>query len=156
MILSITQQYWLWGILTVIFVLVEMFTTQLISIWFAVSSLINLFLVAMHINFKIQLIQFIIVGIILFILFKPISNRIATKYKYIPINANEVIIGGIGKIEKIDDNGIRVKANDNSWKAISNDKDLKIGDDVKIIGLNGVTLTVKKVNNANDIEEKEN
>lgn len=144
MLLSVTQQYWLWGILTTIFVLVEMFTTQLISIWFAVSSLINLFLVAMHISFKIQLIQFIIVGIILFILFKPISNKIAAKYKYIPINANETIINSIGKVEKIDGNNIRIKANGNSWNAISDDKDLKIGDDVKVIGLNGVTLTVKK------------
>lgn len=156
MILSVTQQYWLWGILTAIFVLVEMFTTQLISIWFAVSSLINLFLVAMHIDFKIQLIQFIIVGIILFILFKPISNKIAAKYKYIPINVNEIIIGSLGKVEKINDNSIRVKANGNSWNAISDDKDLKIGDDVKVIGLNGVTLTVKKVNNTNSMEEKEN
>ena len=58
---------------------IEIFTTQLISIWFAISALINLFLTSMHVGLKWQLIQFIVTGVILLLIFRPFAKKLQPK-----------------------------------------------------------------------------
>ena len=89
---------------------VEIFTTQLISIWFAVSALINLFLVSMHIGLKWQLIQFIVTGVTLLLIFRQLAKKLQPKFH--PMNAADGIIGKTGTVL----NDQRVKVVGQLWK----------------------------------------
>lgn len=122
---------------------VEIFTTQLISIWFAVSALINLFLVSMHIGLKWQLIQFIVTGVTLLLIFRPLAKKLQPKFH--PMNAADGIVGKTGTIL----NDQRVKVDGQSWKYAADTK-LNAGDSVKVIALNGVTLKVQKIKGKED------
>ena len=117
---------------------VEIFTTQLISIWFAVSALINLFLVSMHIGLKWQLIQFIVTGLTLILIFRPLAKKLQPKFH--PMNAADGIIGKTGTVL----NDQRVKVDGQLWKYAAVEK-LNTGDSVKVVALNGVTLQVQKI-----------
>lgn len=117
---------------------VEIFTTQLISIWFAVSALINLFLVSMHIGLKWQLIQFIVTGVTLLLIFRPLAKKLQPKFH--PMNAADGIIGKTGTVL----NDQRVKVDGQLWKYAAVEK-LNTGDSVKVVALNGVTLQVQKI-----------
>ncbi|OAQ07878.1 hypothetical protein A3O17_06150 [Ligilactobacillus aviarius] len=117
---------------------IEIFTTQLISIWFAVSALINLFLVSMHIGLKWQLIQFIVTGVILLLIFRPLAKKLQPKFH--PMNAADGIVGKTGTVL----NDQRVKVDGQSWKYAAVEK-LNTGDAVKVVALNGVTLQVQKI-----------
>lgn len=117
---------------------IEIFTTQLISIWFAVSALINLFLVSMHIGLKWQLIQFIVTGVILLLIFRPLAKKLQPKFH--PMNAADGIVGKTGTVL----NDQRVKVDGQSWKYAAVEK-LNTGDSVKVVALNGVTLQVQKI-----------
>ena len=117
---------------------VEIFITQLISIWFAVSALINLFLVSMHIGLKWQLIQFIVTGVILLLIFRPLAKKLQPKFH--PMNAADGIVGKTGTVL----NDQRVKVDGQSWKYAAVEK-LNTGDSVKVVALNGVTLQVQKI-----------
>ena len=117
---------------------VEIFTTKLISIWFAVSALINLFLVSMHIGLKWQLIQFIVTGVTLLLIFRPLAKKLQPKFH--PMNAADGIIGKTGTVL----NDQRVKVDGQLWKYAAVEK-LNTGDSVKVVALNGVTLQVQKI-----------
>ena len=117
---------------------VEIFTTQLISIWFAVSALINLFLVSMHIGLKWQLIQFIVTGVTLLLIFRPLAKKLQPKFH--PMNAADGIIGKTGTVL----NDQRVKVDGQLWKYAAVEK-LNTGDSVKVVAQNGVTLQVQKI-----------
>ena len=117
---------------------VEIFTTQLISIWFAVSALINLFLVSMHIGLKWQLSQFIVTGVTLLLIFRPLAKKLQPKFH--PMNAADGIIGKTGTVL----NDQRVKVVGQLWKYAAVEK-LNTGDSVKVVALNGVTLQVQKI-----------
>lgn len=117
---------------------IEVFTTQLISIWFAISALINLFLVSMHVSLKWQLIQFIVTGIILLLIFRPLAKKLQPKFH--PMNAADGIVGKTGTIL----NDQRVKVDGQSWKYAADTK-LDAGDPVKVVALSGVTLKVQKI-----------
>ena len=122
---------------------IEVFTTQLISIWFAISALINLFLVSMHVGLKWQLIQFIVTGTILLLIFRPLAKKLQPKFQ--PMNAADGIVGKTGTIL----NDQRVKVDGQSWK-YATDMKLDAGDLVKVIALNGVTLQVQKIKEKED------
>lgn len=122
---------------------IEVFTTQLISIWFAISALINLFLASMHVSLKWQLIQFIATGVILLLIFRPLAKKLQPKFH--PMNAADGIVGKTGTIL----NDQRVKVDGQSWKYAADTK-LNAGDSVKVIALNGVTLKVQKIKGKED------
>lgn len=122
---------------------IEVLTTQLISIWFAISALINLFLVSMHVSLKWQLIQFIVTGVILLLIFRPLAKKLQPKFH--PMNAADGIVGKTGTIL----NDQRVKVDGQSWKYAADTK-LNAGDSVKVIALNGVTLKVQKIKGKED------
>ena len=117
---------------------IEIFTTQLISIWFAISALINLFLISMHASLKWQLIQFIVTGTILLLIFRPLAKKLQPKFH--PMNAADGIIGKTGTVL----NDQRVKVDGQLWKYAAVEK-LNTGDSVKVVALNGVTLQVQKI-----------
>lgn len=138
----------MWLILFVILLVIELFTVNLVSIWFAVGALAAGLVSYFIDNMMIQIAVFIIVSAISLLL----TNRFVEKLrngKVIPTNLDRVI-GKIGivteEITKLEPG--EVKVDGKRWSAISTKK-IKVGRKVEILSIDGVKLHVKEV------EEKE-
>jgi membrane protein implicated in regulation of membrane protease activity len=133
-----------WTIATVIFVLLEVFTLGLTSIWFAVGSIFALLVAFMNFNLIIQIIAFMIGSIITIVYARPL----AVKYFKVGSTRTNVdeMIGKHGVVEKaILDNVIgQVNVSGQIWSAFSQEE-IAIGTKVEIIAIEGVKLKVRKV-----------
>lgn len=132
-----------WLILVIILSIVEILTVGLVSIWFVVSGIVVMILSFIISDSAVLGTIFILLGIILLILSRPIVKRLNK-------GSNEVtnldrIIGSTGVVtEDILKNSIgEVKVDGKRWSAISKDKCQK-NDTVKVLKIDGVKLVVEK------------
>ena len=137
----------IWAILVIAFVIAEVATVQLVSVWFAAGALVTMILVFF---FDIPIIGqvgiFIGSSALFLALTMPYIIRKRKKKGYIPTNS-ELEIGRTARvIEEINaDNGTgRVRVGGVDWSAVSAD-DAVIPDDtvVTVTAVNGAKLTVK-------------
>lgn len=138
----------MWLILFVILLVIELFTVNLVSIWFAVGALAAGLVSYFIDNMMIQIAVFIIVSAISLLLTNKFVEKLRNG-KIIPTNLDRVI-GKIGivteEITKLEPG--EVKVDGKRWSAISTKK-IKVGRKVEILSIDGVKLHVKEV------EEKE-
>ena len=138
------MENWLfWLILIIVLVVVEVSTTNLVSIWFIASGTLSLILSLFIDNFTIQFAVFVLLGLILLITTKPILNKFIHVKKE---NTNlDRVVGMVGIVtEQINKYELgEVKVDGKRWSAISNDK-IQIGEDVIIDQSEGVKLKVRK------------
>lgn len=139
---------YMWLIAFVLFAAVEFATSMaLISIWFAVGSLVALILSAFDVPLWIQLLVFILVSAILLICTRPIAKKHAKNN----IDTNiKIIIGKTAKvIEDIDNLKAtgRVRLDGVDWTAISDTGEIIEKDShVTVTKIEGSKLYVK-INN---------
>ena len=134
----------IWITIAVLGIVLELFSTQLIAIWFTLASIISAVMQYNHVASKWQWIQFVITGVVLALIFHPIAKKILQTFQYKPLNTPETIVGKKGIVMKIDDQRYRVDIQGDSWLAKSDDK-LVLNDPVKVTAIDGVTLTVEKI-----------
>lgn len=134
----------IWILISILGIVIELFSTQLIAIWFTLASVISAIMCHYQIAIKWQWIQFIVTGVVLAIIFHPLAEKILKTVNYKPLNTPETILGKTGRIFKDNSGQLRAKIADNNWKIVSDDE-LEEGDIVKVVELKGVTLTVKKI-----------
>lgn len=132
-----------WLILVIILSIVEILTVGLVSIWFVVSGIVVMILSFIISDSAVLGTIFILLGIILLILSRPIVKRLNK-------GSNEVtnlerIIGSTGVVtEDILKNSVgEVKVDGKRWSAISKDR-CKKNDTVKVLKIDGVKLVVEK------------
>lgn len=143
------QPWIIWLVLTIIFILWEVFTVALVSIWFAVASIISLVLSLMGYSFLVQVIVMIIVSVILLILFMICRKKFfVNDGKYIKTNADRLI--GNEAIVKIKIDNLcatgQVLIMGQVWSAASSTGEV-IEENKKVIveNIKGVKLYVKEV-----------
>ncbi len=133
-----------WLCIFVALSILEMATVNLVSIWFAVGSLIAAFSTFFTKDGTVQLAVFVISSAITLALTKPIVQKIRTR-KIIPTNLDRVI-GKIGvvteEITKLDPG--EVKVDGKHWSALSTKK-IAVGRKVEVLSIDGVKLHVKEV-----------
>ena len=133
-----------WLLIVIVLGLIELFTVNLVTIWFVASGIVALVLSYFDVPVPIQVTVFVILGIILlFTTKKPLENMLnKTKQK---TNVDRVLdMEGI-VTEEIDKNSPgEVKVDGKRWTAIA---DTKIPKDatVKILKIEGVKLIVEEV-----------
>lgn len=139
---------WL-GILAAMTVL-EILTTQLVSVWFAVGALAA-FLVALAgvEQLWIQIVVFVAVSAAALAVTRPLVRKLVNK-KAEPTNA-DMVIGKIGvvtdKIDNIAQTGL-VKVGGSLWTARTADgTQIDVGEKVTVLEISGVKLIVEKINN---------
>lgn len=132
-----------WLILVIILSIVEIITVGLVSIWFVISGIVVMLLSFVISDSAILGTIFILLGIILLVLSRPIVKRIS-KGNNEATNLDR-IIGSTGVVtEDILKNSIgEVHVDGKRWSAISKEKCLK-GDLVKVLKIDGVKLVVEK------------
>ena len=134
--------FYIWFIIVIILGILEVATTNLVSIWFVISGLLAMISSIYIDNVYIQVAIFVVVGIILM----PFSKKIYSKIKKDTKTNIDRIIGMEGIVtEDISKNTIgEVKVDGKLWSAIS-DTDIKKGEKIEVLSINSVKLKVKKV-----------
>ena len=132
-----------WLVLVIVLTVVELATTNLLSVWFVISGIVALILSFFIDNVAVVSTIFAVLGIILLFTTRPLLK------KYLPTqqvrtNADR-IIGMHGVVtEEIKKNTVgEVKVDGKKWSAISNTK-IPVGTDVTIEAIDGVKVIVRK------------
>ena len=132
-----------WFILFALFLVIEIMTVNLVTIWFAAGALVALF-VSFFVDFlTAQIIIFIIVSVVSVIAMKPLLKKFKG-FSITPTNSDRVI-GKVGDVvKKIEKNNYgEVKIFGNTWTAYSDDE-IDVGEKVKVLSIEGVKLIVEK------------
>ena len=132
-----------WFILFALFLVIEIMTVNLVTIWFAAGALVALFVSFFVDSLTAQIIIFIIVSVVSVIAMKPLLKKFKG-FSITPTNSDRVI-GKVGDVvKKIEKNNYgEVKIFGNTWTAYSDDE-IDVGEKVKVLSIEGVKLIVEK------------
>lgn len=135
---------WFWLGLFVIALFVELLTSDMISIWFALAAIPSFILALAEVNIVIQAIVFAVIAFVLLIFTRPVVKKYM-KTNEIKTNV-DAIIGQTGICTKdIDKDTIgRIKVKYQDWSAISKDT-IQVGDYARVLDVEGVKLIVEKI-----------
>ncbi|MBQ8193583.1 MAG: NfeD family protein [Bacilli bacterium] len=134
--------FYIWFLIAAFLGILEALTTNLVSIWFVISSLVTMIISLFTDNLYIQIGTFVTLGILLM----PITKKIYKKIKLDNISTNfDRIIGmkGIVTEDITKDNIGEVKVDGKLWSAYA-DMDISKGEIVKILSINSVKIKVEK------------
>ena len=139
-----------WGTLAAVFVIVELMTTALVSIWFVVGAVAAFIAACFDTSLLLQCYIFIGVLAVAFLLTRPFVRRVHPPVT--PTNS-DMLVGQTGLVTTdIDPSKSigRVKIQNLSWQAASSDGSVvPAGTTVKVDRISGVTLYVSRLDSAN-------
>ena len=144
------DQAWIfWLVLSLIFLVVELGTVALVSIWFVLGSVVAFCaaLAGMSLTWQIALMLIVSgIGLIIFLMVKDKLN--IGKNSHVPTNLDALIGEEAVVIEKINalDNKGLVRVKGREWRAVANpeSEEIEVGEIVKILSIQGVKLIVSK------------
>lgn len=140
-----------WLLLAAIFIVIEIITLGLTTIWFAGGAFVAAIAAAGGANLVIQIILFVVVSVVLLFLTRPIAVK--------HLNANtektnaEALVGAkavvLEEINNLKETG-KAKVNGMEWtaRAKSDDEIIPVDSMVTITEISGVKLIVEKVADA--------
>lgn len=140
--------WYIWLIAAGIFFIIEIITVGFLVFWLGVSALLAMVVSLFTDNLFIQTLVFVISSCILIPLTKPLVNKFISKDDDVKTNAFSLINKvGIVTMDILPNSIGQVKVNGELWSAQSDtDIELKIGQKVKILKIDGVKLLVAPVN----------
>lgn len=140
--------FYIWLMILIVSVVVEIATTDLTSVWFAVGATVSLIL-NLFIKDKliaIQIAVFAVVSIISIFLLRPILKKKMNAEK-IPTNADALVGKTAIVTNPISDNFPgSIKIEGIEWTAICHNNSFEVGDFVEIVEITGNTMLVKEKN----------
>ncbi len=141
-----SSQVIIWLIVTIVFVVVEVVTVQLVGIWFVPGALAALILAAVNAQFWLQILAFAVVTAVLLVLARPAVSRYVG-LRVIPTNADRAIGQTALVVEDIGDGAIgQVKVNGLVWSAVNaEDSLIPKGERVTVKAIDGVKLIVETI-----------
>ena len=135
---------WVWVALTVIFSLIEVFTLGLTTVWFALASLVMVFLSFLPIPLVYQLSIFLVISACLFIFTRPVAlkkfkiGREKTNVDDL-IGKHALVVKQIGEFDAGE-----VKINGQIWTACSQDSTvINEGTKCEVVRIEGVRAIVR-------------
>jgi membrane protein implicated in regulation of membrane protease activity len=140
----------IWLGVFVIALIVEICTTDVVSIWFCGASLISLILAAIPgVPFWVEIVVFVVLSVALLLALRPVVKKYFSKNNF-KTNVDEMIGHKALVIKEISElQRGEVKINGIIWTAEAANPSEKIGKDdiVKILSIDGNKLIVKKIDN---------
>lgn len=132
-----------WLVLVIVLSFVEIATVSLVSIWFVASGIVAMILSFFIEDTAIITTIFILLGIFLLVISRPIVNKLRSKDNE-KTNLDRIIGETAIVTEDIKKNVVgEVKVDGKRWSAVSKETCLK-GDTVKVLKIDGVKLIVEK------------
>ena len=135
----------IWLILFIILIVIEILTTGLVCIWFAIGALISFIFSYFTNNLVIEVPIFIISSIISLIITRPILKKYFSK-NIIKTNVNK-LIGETGIVlESVSKTNMgKIKVDGQIWSALNSEKgSIKENTEVEVLAIEGVKLIVRK------------
>lgn len=134
---------YVWLTVLLLLTLIEVSTLNLVTIWFAISSLVTLIVSFFTNNLFIELLIFVVLGIILMITTRPVLKRYFDGRK-VKTNIDRIIgMEGIVKEEISPPKYGVVKVEGKEWTAFS-DKKINKDSVITVLEIEGVKLKVKE------------
>lgn len=136
---------WIWAGVFITTVILEVETAELISIWFALGSLVSFIMALCGVGQTAQIIVFIILAVLTFICFRPLCMKFL-KDSDEKTNVDSMI-GTVHKLLKdVDkDNAGEIKINGVSWRVVTkNNESISANENVKIVEVHGNKFVVEK------------
>lgn len=138
----------LWLVVVVVFLIAELSTVTLTSIWFAAGGLIALFVAMADGGFVFQMLAFLIGSFAMFFATKPWADKVINAKKT-TTNADRAIgeeVRVLQRISNLDQSGM-VMVHGQEWTARTDDDDTIIeqGELVRILRISGVKVIVERV-----------
>lgn len=137
----------IWLCVVIVFVIVEITTLGLTSIWFSAGALVAMLATFVTDSFLMQFSVFALSTLVFMVLLKPLTSKFFLK-ETVKTNFDR-IVGEIGIVTtKIAmDNG-EVKIDGKVWSAknVEQFEEIEVGEKVEILEITGVKLVVKKQN----------
>lgn len=141
------RQLLLWLVLLVLFLIAEIATTSLVSIWFVGGCAAAALTTFVTDEIWIQILVFLAVSVVLVLCLRPIAARLTRKTET-PSGAQRLIGKEAVVTEPIDNLAAKgaVQVNGAYWTARTESNDTKIekGTVVKVLRIDGVKLIVEK------------
>lgn len=138
----------LWLVLLIVFIIVEMITVGLTSIWFAAGALVALLATVLGANPIIQVVLFIVVSIALLFVTRPFAHRIINSNVQ-RTNADSLVgehIRILERVSNMDQTGKAVVRGQEWTVRAENDKEvLEEGSMAEVVSISGVKLIVKRI-----------
>lgn len=133
----------LWLVVIVLLVFLEVSTINLVCVWFILSGLVSLILSFFIDSFYIEFAVFVVLGLILMILTRPILVKKFAR-KNVKTNSDRVLgMEGIVTEEITKLKIGEVKVDGKRWSAISDEK-IEVGTTIIVESIDGVKLVVRK------------
>ena len=134
--------FYFWLLLIIILGVIEIMTTNLVSIWFVISGLFALITSFIIDSFLIQFAIFVVLGVILMILTRnSLEEKLVKKEK---TNLDRVIgMKGVVTENISEMNPGEVKVDGKRWTSVSTTT-LTKGENVRILKIEGVKLYVER------------
>ena len=135
---------WIWLGIVLFLTLVEASTAGLVTIWFVASGIVAMIISIFIDNYLVQFSVFVLLGILLLIttrkyLVKLLGNKDEKTNLDRVVGMTAIVTKEISK-----NNPGEVKVDGKYWTAIS-DKKIKVQSTVKVLGIDGVKLSVEEV-----------
>lgn len=138
----------IWMALVIIFLIVELVTVGLTTIWLAGGALVAFLLAAVGANFWIQLAAFFVVSFVLIYFTRPIAVKYLNPRRT-RTNSEELIGEVVKVIDRIDNRAAEgralVKGLEWSARAVSDDMIIEKDTLVKVVRIEGVKLIVEPI-----------
>ncbi|WP_342277597.1 NfeD family protein [Spiroplasma endosymbiont of Nephrotoma flavescens] len=141
-----------WLIIAILFLVFELVSLDLTSIWFSIGAMASLFSAAFQIPFYWQIFVFAVISVICLLSLKPLISKTMKKIQITKTNVDLLIGQTIKVIKTFDEEGLNgeAKAEGKLWTITSNDNEpLKVEQYVKVIAIKGIKLLV-----TNETEKK--
>jgi membrane protein implicated in regulation of membrane protease activity len=134
----------IWLVVLIVSLYIEIVTTELVSIWFSIGSLLSAILAALRVSFSIQLVIFGVVSFVSLLLAKTTFKKMNTK-----VQPQKITLSLIGKQIVVDQGASSLKSGKAiidgvSWDILAKDQEVSKDDVVSIVAVYGNKLIVKK------------
>ena len=145
---SLNTEIIFWLVCMIIFIVAELITVGLTSIWFAAGALCALLVAACGGNMIVQIIVFLVVAIVLLFATRPWAKRFinsrVTKTNSDSLVGKEIRI--TERVNNVDQTGTAV-VNGQEWTVRADDDNtiLEVGEMAKVVRISGVKLIVERV-----------
>ena len=134
---------WIWLGLVITLTLIEVLTTNLVTIWYIVSALVALILSFFIDSYLVQFSVFVILGTVLLFTTRDYLVKLIVNKKE-KTNLDRVVgMTGVVTEEITKKKSGEVKVDGKRWTAIS-DKKIKVDSTVKVLEIDGVKLKVEE------------
>lgn len=146
---------WIWAVAFVVTLLVEIFTVELVSLWFSVGALVAFILALCGVSTTIQIVVFVVVSIVLTVSLRWVFMKLLKNTKG---KTNlDTVIGSVHTLLKpvTEEEPGEIKVNGVIWGAVSNGESIEQGKKVSILAVSGNRFIVKEVEQAADKDRKE-